>query len=237
MIKKYLNLNRNDPIHIDKIKDLEKHNKLKNWKINVSGDAVYNSMKEAKQEMNIILHDGHYTVNMKTNFKPIQHIYKNTNKFIIYNNNTYYDGKEMKEMTDDIRHKIFNNETQFTPVKFRHNKKTNITTMEEFYTYIISMHKQLKEESNGKINLLRTPRMTTAALKLYDEHQRSIVFEEIKQNEAEILELSTHGPIIYAKKYKGPAYKYDINQFYTSILMSVSFYIPTSSGKYVNLDN
>ena len=64
-LKTYLHLKRNDKVHIDLISALEKHSKLHKWKINVRGDELYISDKIASETMNLLLVDGHYTVDKK----------------------------------------------------------------------------------------------------------------------------------------------------------------------------
>ena len=82
-LKKYLDLERDAKIHINLMPKIE--NKLKNYKITVTGDHIYVSAKECLQEIRLKLLNGHYTLDKSaikiigTSFieKEIM-IYKNT---------------------------------------------------------------------------------------------------------------------------------------------------------------
>lgn len=110
-------------------------------------------------------------------------------------------------------------------------------SLEEQYNKFVKDADLMKTLTGGQVNLYKSGRNPTTALKLIYEHlnELNIVAEEITEKEAEWLENASLGAMVFAEKYEGPAWKYDINSFYPDIYSNKSFNVPIKQGRFLKI--
>jgi hypothetical protein len=253
--KRYLEINRTDKIDISLIPVIEQIPQLKDYKINVTGDHIYTSPKECRYEINILLKDGHYTYNKqaqgyktKTFFEekvPVLYRYNKTNQSVVI-----YDGKETKVVNRTLIPKLVDDyKSGFIYVKaddflFKREKskvlidgkvvyeKEKEKPLDELYPIFIQYTEELKKHSNGKINLYKTGSIYNTALDLFNRFTKSIVPEEILEDEAEWIDKCSTGALIWSQIYEGEGFKYDFTSMYPSILIDSRFMVPYKRGEF-----
>lgn len=240
-MKEHLNLKRNDKVPIELINKVDEY--LGNdYKLTVSGDYTYNSTKKSKYEIRLKLLEGHYSIDrddrvrinkyLEKTKRPIFYI-KERNKKEKKINYTIYDGKNKKTLTD-IEFKEFKEHKPYDCMILEGYQE--FETVEESYNYFIKMAEELKKETNGIIDMYKTGTYVDTALKLFDDKTKHIYSEKIEQNEGEWIESAMISAVIYAKKgYKGPAYKYDYNSMYGSLMIKKEFLIPIKKGSFESI--
>jgi hypothetical protein len=104
------------------------------------------------------------------------------------------------------------------------------------YLSIRKQCKKITEEADklfkltdGKINLFRTGSVAKTALQLFYDLCNPPIPEQIESYEVDIFE-ACRGALIWAEKYKGIAYKYDICSEYPSLMVSSQHKYPIGKG-------
>ena len=128
---------------------------------------------------------------------------------------------------------ILNFKTEYILVE---RNKFNLSVEEEYKQYI-EIAEELKNKSNGLINIFRTGTIKKTALKLLDDTTKHITPEHIEYDEALILENSTSNGLIFNDPYEGIACKGDITSLYPSIYSSKNILVPIKKGIYKILTN
>ncbi len=95
-LKKFVGVKGTDLISIDSIPKIEE--KLQNYKINVTGDHTYTSTRNKLQEINLKLHNEHFTLDKPKLKKSYGYSYKERKPLI-------YGKKDVKNM-----YKVFDGE-------------------------------------------------------------------------------------------------------------------------------
>jgi hypothetical protein len=234
-LKHFLKLGRNDTVDISLIQKIDDF--MKNHKINVEGDYIYTSAKKCQMEINIILSDGHYTLKK---INTTNNLYYNIKeKLPVIFDSTYsdeeiktYDGNEFKLMKISEFRK---ERTHFIKSKYIFIPKERNETFENCYITFVSEANLLKEKTNGVINLFKTGSNKSTALNLFNKFSKSIIPEVIDQTEGNWLMSATSGAMIWARKYTGPAYKYDVKSMYPFLLQNAYFLIPIKRGNFLIL--
>ena len=232
-LKKILGIPRNDPIDISYIPQIEQ--KLDTFKINVTGDHTYTSTKQCNREINLTLINGHYKVNLKSTNVPIKGIAYKDKEHVLYkmskDNKTInaIDSRKVvfimpEEEFKQIRANPISNSKLLIPAR----TKDILAEYEEF----IKDADLLKKESNGLINMYQTGTIVKTSKKLFNHFQQSISPEQIEQTESEWLMHASCGALIFADKYKGPAYKYDIKSHYPAIMSHKLMFFPVKEGSF-----
>ena len=210
-LKKYLKLKRSDKVPIDCIKKVEE--KLKTYAINIRGDYIYSSTKPSNKIINLILSEEHYTIDRSVDNCKCREIAYSQKIPLLYDRkaNICYDGKEtMKRPKSELNAKY----SKYVLV----NRDNYKISMEEEYEEYIKTADVLYKESNGVLDL-RKGNIKTTALNLFDRFTKYLLNpEKILQDEALWISEANVGAIIYAEKYKGQAYKYDVKSMYPSML-------------------
>jgi hypothetical protein len=235
-LKKFLGLHRNAKVDITLIPKIEE--KLKTYKINVTGDHVYSSPKDCLKEINLKLVKSHYIFNSAIKSYPY-HVNFNEKPIMIYDvlDNgfvTTYEGIVKSLITKKLlgKHtKDFSNSHVWVK---KDSKSTQ--TIEEYYVQFIKDAQTLKEASNGLVNLFKTGSDYDTALSLFNKYTKTIFPDHIEQDEATWIQNTSIGAMITCEPYEGPAYKYDICSQYPSILNSKYFLIPIKHGSFQLLD-
>jgi len=227
-LKKYLKLKRNDKIPISCIPIIE--NKLKTYQINVRGDYIYSSPVKSNKVINLILSNEHYTMDRTVDNCKIKNV-SYTRKTILMvdrKSKECYDGVEKNIKTFSI-----NDKTKYLIV-FRDNNKIPI---EEEYNNYIEAADLLYEESNGVIDLRKTGTIKDTALNLFDKFSKFVLNPaKLEQDESLWISECNTGALMYAEKYEGQAYKYDVKSMYP-YLMSSPLKFPIERGEFNILSN
>lgn len=231
-LKTFLKLKLKDKIDISQIHQVEE--KLKDYKINVSGDHIYTSTKECIPEISLKLINGHYSIDKGAYWKAGGISYDERNPLIyekIGNEILVFDGKKQKKISKDEYNEIYSKPMSSDYVLIPKEDPT----LQETYDKFMKMGKALHKASDGKINLLKTGRIPTTAMKLF--HDTSLAFqpEEIRQDEALWVMHASSGALIWAEEYTGPGYKYDRVSHYPSIMSAQNFVVPMRRGDFCKL--
>ena len=106
-------------------------------------------------------------------------------------------------------------------------------SLKEIYDEFIETANELKEKTNGKVNLFKTGSITNSSKYHFKNFMKQdIECDTIVGNEAKWISNATTGSLQYATRgYEGEAIGYDVNSFYASILNS-NFRIPIKKGTF-----
>ena len=163
-------------------------------------------------------------------------ISKKQRKLIIYDERQYYDGKDYYDTDkEEIKRWSFTNsyKSKYIPIKKDENK-----TFEECFTEFVEKANTLRTLSlidgkNAIINLYKTGSDTqTAKTMFYDYcNSQNIKPDPITALECTFIKKASIGALIYSNNdYEGPAYEYDFNSMYPSIMRDDKFKIPIKEG-------
>ncbi len=231
--KKYLSLGRSDLVPIDRLAKIE--HALDNYKINVAGDYIYQSTKDAKFEINLILKNNHYSLNT-SHIQNLHGVAHEEKKILFYRylddgTKETYDGFEIKILNKQEFEAIYKNPytSEYLPVI---SHKEDMT--QEYHKFIKDID-ELKSETNGLINCYKTGGYVQTALKLFYHYTQSINPEIILDDEVKFLKNASCGAVMYAEPYKGPGYKYDFVSRYPSSLASQHNYYPIKRGEFLKI--
>lgn len=140
---------------------------------------------------------------------------------------TVYTGEKFETITkqkrNDILSKPFGNGFLLVPSESK--KKKHMIKEHKKY---ISMIEEIKTITEGKVNMFKTGTFGNTALSLFTELNKikSTVIDKY-----EFKYLNNGGGVRYAKKgYEGEAFKYDINSYYPSIMLSRYVRFPITGG-------
>ena len=100
-----------------------------------------------------------------------------------------------------------------------------------YHEYYTKTAKQLKKETDGKINMFRTGGWTKTSIHLLYSflNQKNIVPEKIEKYECPFI-LNCGGPFRLAKKFNGKLHKYDYRSYFPSVYSSEHLMIPIKAG-------
>lgn len=231
-LKKYLKLKRNDKININLIPQIEK--KLKGYAINVRGDYIYSSMVKTHKVIDLLLINEHYSIDKNYKNKPVlRNVNYNEKQPLLYDKKTFegYDGIKKCVLTKEEKAEISYNKTKY--IMLYRDEEFNKLTLEEEFIKTIEIHKNLKQASNGLINILKSGSYKNSALDLFDRTTKFIQQpEEIKQDEAVWLKNSTKGALIFADKFEGELYKYDVKSLYPYLMYLSTLKFPIKRGEF-----
>lgn len=227
------------------IEDIPQLEKLLKCRINVRGDVLYISTSNSLIEINLMMINGHCTVDEKYTEKLARTVNTKEKQLMIFKKVVQnkiesfeiYDGTEYSTLTIEEfvrRHK--KEFLQDSHVFVKHEPKV-FKTMKEDYDKFMEDHKIIFDETKGLINMLKTGSDRKTALHLFDKYvSRSIKPDNILQEEAYWLQNGHRGPLTWAEKeYQGPAYELDFISAYSAILKSNNFLVPIKKGEFKKL--
>lgn len=121
------------------------------------------------------------------------------------------------------------------------NKSTKWINKElkQLYDEFIKDADILKKETNGLINMYKSGRNVKTAVELAYNflNKNEIYSDKITLKESEWIENASMGPMLFADKYEGEAWKYDINSAYPSIYSNNNFLIPVKQGTFKKINS
>jgi len=236
-LKKVLGLKRYDKVPIECIQSIDDH--IKTFKINVSGDHTYTSTKADSRVINLKLIDGHYKlvhddikVHGVSYKEKIPLIYKHLENgyYPVYDK---FHGKRLLDVQtfNDIKKRPIESEFILIPAD-----SDSDSSIKDQYDAFIKDAETLKQESNGLINLYKTGSNVKTALHLFNHFNNTITAEPIKQVEGEWIQKASFAALIFADKYNGPCYKYDVCSHYPSLMSHKLMYFPIKEGTFKKLE-
>lgn len=231
--KDRFSIGRTDEFPLSKIPTLEEL--LESYKININGDYVYQSMRNCANEINLLLHDSHFTLN-KASIHTVKGISLKERIPMIYTfdstvsadylvNKGCSDYYISRETFKEIRSKPMS--SKYVLIKNDDTKPLN-----EFRDEFIHNADILKKETDGLINMYKTGGIIKTSEKLFFDLNKSLVADPITNDEAEWIHDATCGALIWRDEYKGEAFKYDVVSQYPSLLSSSAFQFPIKKGVY-----
>ena len=242
-LKCKLGLKRDDKIDIDLMPEVEK---LMSLNINVSGEHIYLSGGEHQRTMNIILQDGHYTLDTTKKVKKclVRPTGKEVAFFRIITN------KETKKKSIQIISNSINEINDYTPgfileyqsknnVYLIKDKKNIHISLEESFKQYQDSAKNLKQHTKGFIDLSKYPDPSRCALYLFHNLSKGLEEpEDISALETTFLMKSSQGALLYSDdgEYKD-AVCIDQNSMYAYYMSHDKFLIPTGQGEIKTLSD
>lgn len=234
IFKKRLGLSRKDAVDVEllsKVDDMMPHLRLQ-----VDGDSSYISPKSKGVNIYVRFEKGHFKQHPKYSERYDRKLYKLSVKekdFIIYRKKfdyvEYCDGKNVVETNKDDFRKFYETHHCYR-VEF-----SSKSTLQENYNKIVQGFKEIKELSDGEINLFKNGHESTTALALFRNKTlfRDIP-DEIALNECLYIDNATCGSVQYFEPFEGQAYEYDFNSFYPAMMLNNKFPMKEGEFKYIS---
>lgn len=237
-LKSSLGLKRADKIPGDMIDKIEKH--LKTYQINVRGDWIRTSSVKSHKQININLINEHYTVEKSLTRPNLTPNLKYKEKHIVlYDQRTFegYDGKNKWTLSKKEKNAIlcgFKTEyILFNRQQYRDEEGNIIEmTIEDEYIKLDKIARTLKLESNELINLYKSGGFKNSALDLFDRTTKFLEAEPLLQDESIWIKSCSFSSLIWAEKYKGPVYKYDVKSMFPHLMKSSQNSFPIKRGEF-----
>lgn len=240
--KKTLGVSRDDLVDVKHIPTIEKI--LKDYAINVNGDAVYTSKRKCKFVMNLKLANNHYTIDYANSsnhlFDAFPVSYKERKPLMQDKDyETVYDGETKWVMTTTERRdvKFFKTDYILIPYLDEHKPKAKQRPVEECFDEWKMLADELKRESKGSINLYKSGSLINAVISLFSYNSLNIAPEPLSTTEAAWIDKAFINGIMYSEAFEGGLHKYDFVSRYPSTLESVGFKFPIAQGEFANVDD
>ena len=237
-LKAHLKLQRDDPIPIDKIKDVEVYineYETQPYAIFVSGEAEYISTLQTNRHIHIILSNKHYSVNFEKTSKTRRKCYEE--KFIVIANKLgefyeCFDGestfmKSMKELY----------ETGNLIVDKNYSMESKKMCLEDAYYSYIEMADELKKESDGLFNFYKTPTVKDMALNHFYSLTKAYQPSDINNSESSWINKASCHAVTYWEKFKGNVHIFDINSRYPHVMQKSTNMFPMKEGTWKTIDS
>ena len=240
-LKLSIGLERDDPIPITKIKEIEQYineNESIPYAIFVSGDAEYDSTIQTNKKIHIILSNGHYstekTKTTRKNYdeKPIVMVDYVDEEYQAYDgeNNFVMSYEEYRTNRDKYM------SSPYLIVEKNYCMDMKKLCIEESYEKYLEMAQDMKEKSKGQFNFYKTPTIKNLALNYFYDITKAIQPDPIQNNESNwINNASTHA-VTYWENYTGKIHVYDINSRYPHIMQKSIHHFPIKEGTWRNIE-
>ncbi len=143
-----------------------------------------------------------------------------------------YDGSEIFTMTHKEKINILKNNFKQSFILVINNSN-NDDDMKRVYKEYISKIEEIKQITDGKINMFKTGTIGNTAMSIFTK-LNNIQADDIKEYEFPFLQ--NGGGVRYAQnEYNGKGYKYDINSYYPSLMLSRYIKIPLKEGTLIDI--
>lgn len=240
-MKNYLHLNRTDKVQLEHIPLIEQ--KLKDCKINVSGDVTYYSpQNDSKYTISLMFTNGHCTVDnphLDSFFVP-----DNNKEIYVFRKNAKDDYLLYKGPNKESEKKSFSEimtklSKQSKPAGNKSNNiyvETKEDDIVKAYNDLIREAVYMREKTNGQINMFKTGTFKRTCLKFFYDTIPHIIPETITRDEAEWIRLATIGPILYCEPgYKGEVHCADFKSFYSDLLQRQQAKYPIKRSEFKSM--
>lgn len=252
--EKAFNLKKGEYVPVTLIPQIEK--KLKNFRFEVRGHATYVSPKQANKTIRLLLYNEHYQFDEEKSVKTYSNkliFFKEERIPLLYQRDKRYDivydpesNKLIKGIdlisriwkNQPIKHLALENKCYITIPVDKTNKPDPITKKKKdlptLYKEFVKNADELKELTNGELNLYKTGSYKTTAQYLFFKFYNGPKPEPLSQNEAVWYDRCRTGPLTFCIPYDGEGYDYDIISAYPSIMIS-NISLPVKAGEFVKL--
>ena len=237
-LKTHLNLNRDDPIPIDKVKDLEQYinqYETQPYAIFITGDAEYTSTLQTNRHIHIILSKNHYSVNSSKIGKIRRKYYEDKLIVMVQKIEDYYecfDGDNFFQVSN--LEELKNKENLI--VEKNYCSTSNKLSIGDSYFSYIEMADELKKESDGLFNFYRTPTVKDMALNHFYNLTKAYQPTEISNSESNWINKASSHATTYWQKYSGNVHIYDINSMYPHVMQLSTNMYPIKEGIWKIID-
>jgi len=237
-LKAYLGLQRDDPIPIDKVKDVEEYineYETQPYAIFVSGDAEYISTLQTNRQIHITLAKNHYSVNSDKTSKIRRRCYEEKRIVMIEKKEEFYecfDGENLFLMTMKELY-----ETGNLIVDKNYSMDSKKMCLEDAYFSYIEMADELKKESDGLFNFYKTPTVKDMALNHFYSLTKAYQPADISNSEANWINNSSCHAVTYWENYSGNAHIFDINSRYPHVMQKSTNMFPIKPGTWKIIDS
>lgn len=238
-LKKFLGLPIDAKVPIELIPKIEE--KI-NVKINVYGEYSYVSAYNSQREINLRLISEHYSINQTgTNRKQFnKRKYKEAKDIIMYDYKNFEAYSETlghfhldREFENDIRqgwenYILVKRKTYNKMIK---GEKVAIDIEEEYNEYI-GIAKELREKTDGKINLYKSDSIKIEALHCWEQMTKTVLnAEPITEREAIFITSAHTSSLTYKEPGLYFGHKYDFKSKFPSIMKSQMCF-PIKQGEF-----
>jgi hypothetical protein len=249
-MKKYVGIEVDEYLSLKYIGNIE--NAMVEFKINISGDFVRKSTVKSHYKISLKLENKKYSI--KKPIRVVKGIAYEEKIPIIFDPDFKEDDTIINIFTENkparMKRKTFDFYRKNVPdqrtlgilvkkedikIKDKKTKKNRDITLKEYYPIFIEEANALREATNGIVNMYITGRMTKTALDLFYKFVRTLKVDPILQIEGEWIHKSSHGAIMFAQKYSGPAYSYDFISHYLFIMQDHHMLFPIKEGQFLIL--
>jgi hypothetical protein len=233
-----LGLQRDDPIPIDKVKDVEEYineYETQPYAIFVSGDAEYISTLQTNRQIHIILAKNHYSVNSDKTSKIRRRCYEEKRIVMVDKKGEFYecfDGENSFLMSMKDLY-----ETGNLIVEKNYCMDSKKMCLEDAYFSYIEMADELKKESDGLFNFYKTPTIKDMALNHFYSLTKAYQPADISNSEANWINNSSTHAVTYWENYSGNAHIFDINSRYPHIMQKSTNMFPIKPGTWKIIDS
>ena len=243
-LKELLGLERDEMIPISVMAEVEKYfnRKLKTnipFAIYISGDHAYTSVLKTNKKINLILSNGHYSIDETKIIKP--KLLSRDEKPILMvdfvkDKIQAFDGKDYSVITheeyDDYKFKPITSPNIIVHKGFNATTKKLDYSIEDAYQDYITMADDLKTKLKGKFNFYKCGSIKQMALNTFFKLTMSIQPEKISHHESQWIEDASFTALTYWENFKGTVYAYDVNSRYPSVMVKNTHYFPIKEGTY-----
>ena len=237
-LKAYLGLERDDPIPVDKVKDVEEYineYETQPYAIFISGDAEYISTLQTNRQIHIVLSKNHYSVNSDKTSKIRRKCYEEKRIIMVDQKGDFYecfDGENtfimsMKELY----------ETKNLIVEKNYSMESKKMCLEDAYFSYIEMADELKRESDGLFNFYKTPTVKDMALNHFHSLTQAYQPADISNNETDFINNASCHAVTYWEKYSGNVHIFDINSRYPHVMQKSTNMFPIKAGTWRIIDS
>jgi len=238
-LKKRLGLKVDAKISVDDVKKIED---IIECKVNIIGDTIYQSIKPYTREITVKLENEHYTLRENDSAKELVRGQSHEEKDIMV--------YSMDNVTGDIKTYSKDGEGVITLDNFIEYRNKPITskyillryapkndeTMQEFYESFMKDAIEIRDITEGKMNLLMCGKDKLCAFKLFHDFSRTINPDHIDENEAFWLDKGMSGGLMYAfPVYLKHGYSYDMNSMYPAMYLKGQY--PIKKGEFIKIQN
>ena len=237
-LKAYLGLERDDPIPVNKVKDVEEYineYETQPYAIFVSGDAEYISSLQTNRQIHIILSKNHYSVNSDKTSKIRRRCYEEKRVVMVDKRGEFYECFDGENNFVMSMKELF--ETGNLLVEKNYSMESKKLCLEDSYFSYIEMADELKKESDGLFNFYKTPTVKDIALNHFYSLTKAYQPEDISNSESNWINHASCHAVTYWENYSGNAHIYDINSRYPHVMQKSTNMYPVKAGTWKIIDS
>ena len=237
-LKAYLGLERDDPIPVDKVKDVEVYineYETQPYAIFVSGDADYISTLQTNRQIHIVLSKNHYSVNSEKTSKIRRRCYEEKRIVMVDKKGEFYecfDGESSFVMSMKDLY-----ETGNLIVEKNYSADSKKMCLEDAYFSYIEMADELKKESDGLFNFYKTPTVKDMALNHFYSLTKAYQPEDISNSESRWINNASCHAVTYWENFTGDVNIFDINSRYPHVMQKSTNMFPIKAGTWKTIDS